>query len=124
MLKQAIISISVGLLVSGCFLFQTSDTPDDAETSVADQAADLDNRLEGALKPPIKPENTDGKTDDLCGASNWANLVGKNISAVTIPADLNARMIYPDTIVTRDYQVDRLNFYMTKDGEITRVACG
>ncbi|SFO93257.1 I78 family peptidase inhibitor [Tranquillimonas alkanivorans] len=59
-----------------------------------------------------------------CGADGYGSLVGAQLAAVTMPADLNARIIGPDTMVTQDYQPGRLNIVVDEDGYITRVYCG
>lgn len=61
---------------------------------------------------------------DLCGASGYAWLVGKKLAAVTLPANLGARMIGPDTAVTMDYRPNRLNISFGRNGVIDRVYCG
>ncbi|UWQ21966.1 I78 family peptidase inhibitor [Jannaschia sp. W003] len=61
---------------------------------------------------------------DPCGATGYAGLVGRNIAAVTLPADLNARIIRPDTAVTMDFRPDRLNVDVQSDGTITGLRCG
>lgn len=62
--------------------------------------------------------------EDPCGASGYRDLVGQNFAAVTLPADLNARIIGPDTAVTMDFQPERLNIYVGEDGLVDRVSCG
>ena len=62
--------------------------------------------------------------DDPCGASGYASLVGANIAAVTLPADLNHRIIRPDTVVTMDFVPERLNIEVTADGIVTDLRCG
>ena len=60
-----------------------------------------------------------------CGAESRQHLVG------TLAADLDqstlptfSRVIYPNTPVTMDYRLDRLNVHVGEDGKIDRVACG
>ncbi|MEM9797743.1 MAG: I78 family peptidase inhibitor [Pseudomonadota bacterium] len=62
--------------------------------------------------------------EDLCGAANYQSLIGANIAAVTLPADLNARVIGPDTAVTMDFVLERLNVEFDAAGIIQRVRCG
>ena len=71
----------------------------------------------------------DGETEpatgeDTCGASGYASLVGTNIAAVTLPADLDDRVIGPDTMVTMDFRPTRINFMVDAEGVITEVRCG
>jgi hypothetical protein len=59
-----------------------------------------------------------------CPADGYATLVGQPLAAVTLPADLDARIIGPDTVVTMDFDPTRMNIYVDEDGVIQRVACG
>ena len=61
---------------------------------------------------------------DACGAGNYTPMLGSNIATVTLPDDLNHRVIGPDTIVTKDYRPERINFYTDANGTITRISCG
>jgi hypothetical protein len=62
--------------------------------------------------------------DDACGADDYAGLVGANIAAVTLPADLNARILGPDDAATMDFIPDRLNILTDEDGVILSLDCG
>lgn len=59
-----------------------------------------------------------------CPAQDYAWLKGKNLAAVTIPSDLDARVIGPDTIVTQDYVPSRLNIKVNGNGVVTDLTCG
>ena len=61
---------------------------------------------------------------DACDAGGYVSLVGTNAAAVSFPRDKNVRIIGPDTPVTRDYRLDRLNVYVNSAGIITSVDCG
>ncbi|CUH23684.1 Peptidase inhibitor I78 family protein [Jannaschia seosinensis] len=65
-----------------------------------------------------------GKSGDECGADGYRGLVGANIAAVTLPAELNDRVIGPDTMVTMDYDPTRLNIRVDEDGRIVELYCG
>lgn len=69
-------------------------------------------------------DDTTKTQDENCGAENYQALVGTNIAAITLSADLYHRIIGPDTIVTKDYRIDRINFYTDENGIITQIACG
>ena len=58
---------------------------------------------------------------DTCGASAYAQLVGQNIAAVTMPASV--RTIAPDSVVTQDFRPDRLNIIGDAQGVIQRLEC-
>ena len=61
---------------------------------------------------------------DACGAAGYQSLVGAPLAAVTLPADLNDRVIRPGEAVTLDFRPDRLNLELDADGTIVRVYCG
>ncbi|MHA7876486.1 I78 family peptidase inhibitor [Roseivivax sp.] len=61
---------------------------------------------------------------DSCGAEGYRALVGSPLAAVTLPADLDARIIRPGDMVTMDYSESRLNIALDAEGVITRVYCG
>ncbi len=61
---------------------------------------------------------------DPCGAQGHTALLGSNIAAVTLPADLNDRVVGPDTVVTTDYVPGRLNIETNADGMIIGLSCG
>lgn len=62
---------------------------------------------------------------DDCGAKSFQTLVGtpaRIIDATALPP--KTRIIHPDTAVTRDYRLDRLNIHVDEGGQITKVVCG
>ena len=59
-----------------------------------------------------------------CGADAYQSLVGANLAAVTLPADLGARIIEPGMAVTMDYRPDRMNIEVEESGWIMAVYCG
>ena len=67
---------------------------------------------------------TDGAETDTCGASDYQSLVGANIAAVTLPADLNDRLIRPGDMVTMDFDPTRINFRLDGRGHIIAIDCG
>lgn len=64
------------------------------------------------------------QTEEACGADDYQGLVGQSLAAVTVPAELDARIIGPDTAVTMDHRPDRLNIAVDGSGIIERVYCG
>ena len=64
------------------------------------------------------------ETASGCGAEDYGWLVGQQLAAVTLPADLGARIVGPDSIVTTDFRPDRLNISVDGSGVIDRVYCG
>jgi hypothetical protein len=87
----------------------------------------------GQSSPPPPPEDPapvaapttreEATAQDTCGASGYSSLVGSNVAAVTLPADLNHRIIGPDTMVTMDFSAERINFLTDANGVITSVEC-
>ena len=63
-------------------------------------------------------------TEGACGANEYQGLVGQPLAAVTLPAEIDARIIGPDTAVTMDHRPDRLNIALNGSGIIERVYCG
>jgi hypothetical protein len=62
---------------------------------------------------------------DACGSLKYLSMVGTKWDAVpagTFPS--GARVIHPDTAVTRDFRPDRLNVHVNNRGRIERVDCG
>ncbi|GGL62883.1 I78 family peptidase inhibitor [Wenxinia marina] len=73
---------------------------------------------------PPPPQDVPPEPSDACGASGYQWLVGQSLAAVTLPADLNARVLEPDDVVTMEYVATRLNIYLGQDGLVDRVTCG
>jgi hypothetical protein len=61
---------------------------------------------------------------DACGAERYGSLIGTPVAAVTLPADLDFRIIGPDDVVTMDYDPTRLNLRTDAGGTIVAVDCG
>ncbi len=61
---------------------------------------------------------------DTCGASAFAGVIGKSVEDLTFPSAANIRVIYPGTMVTRDYRLDRMNIDVTDNHIVTRIYCG
>ncbi|MHA6344945.1 I78 family peptidase inhibitor [Roseivivax sp. CAU 1761] len=62
--------------------------------------------------------------EDTCGAAGYRSLIGKNIAAVTLPADAPIRILGPDSMATMDFRPDRLNIETDRGGYILRLRCG
>lgn len=60
-----------------------------------------------------------------CGADAMQSMVGEPadiLALIDLPSPV--RIIRPGDAVTRDYRVERLNFYIDAEERIERVACG
>ena len=59
-----------------------------------------------------------------CDASGYSAIVGLNLAAVTLPADLDQRVIYPGMSVTQEFRANRINIVVNEAGTIQRIYCG
>lgn len=75
-----------------------------------------------ACAPPEGPNGV--PLTGTCDAMGYDAIVGLNIAAVTLPADLDQRVIYPGMAVTQDFRPNRINLDVTETGTIRRVYCG
>lgn len=72
--------------------------------------------LAGCTATPPDP------TETTCNASNWQELVGQPEEAI-YGALGNLRVIKPDQAITKDYNPNRLNAVIGRDGRIERFGC-
>jgi len=73
--------------------------------------------------PPRAP--SPDQAEGRCGAVGYQHLVGSPASTIdqtSLPA--GTRVLYPDSIMTRDYRLDRMNVYINATGTVDRVDCG
>ncbi|MDO1558370.1 I78 family peptidase inhibitor [Brevundimonas sp. 2R-24] len=76
-----------------------------------------------AAPEPMPPPGTG--EGDQCGAAANQHLIGRNIAAVSFPADANVRVACTTCAVTMDYSPTRLNVFFDQDsGLIREVRCG
>jgi hypothetical protein len=71
------------------------------------------------MEEPVPVDN------DACGASGSQNLVGQSadiLAAMTFP--IGTRVIYPDTVVTMEFNPQRLNIRVGTANRIEQVNCG
>ncbi len=62
---------------------------------------------------------------DACGASAYSDRVGKDHTQYDFSApDRPVRVLGPDTPMTMDYRIERLNVDIDKTNKITRIWCG
>ena len=62
---------------------------------------------------------------DACGASAYSGRVGTDYKQYDFSApNRPVRVLGPDTAMTMDHRVDRLNVDIDKSGKITRIWCG
>ena len=105
---RAALFASAALLAAAC----SQQTPPPAAPETPQEVAET--------MPQTKEEAT---AQDVCGASQYAALIGSNFAAVTLPADANVRIIQPDSVVTQDFRADRANIIVDAGGIITGVEC-
>ncbi len=71
------------------------------------------------------PSGTQVAQNDECKASSFQSLVGTPAAALdknTLPD--RTRILYPNSVATMDYRLDRLNIHVDAQGQIVRVVCG
>jgi hypothetical protein len=74
---------------------------------------------------PGQTPATPGETPDACGASALQSLIGRKESVLeTMRFSQPMRVIQPGTMVTMDFQENRVNFNIDDTGFITSVTCG
>ncbi|WP_324753768.1 I78 family peptidase inhibitor [Roseovarius sp. Pro17] len=62
---------------------------------------------------------------DACGASAYSNRIGTSHTQYDFSApNRPVRILGPDTAMTMDYRIDRLNVDTDNSGRITRIWCG
>lgn len=77
---------------------------------------------DGAAGPPSAPPGRPAA--DTCGAADYRGLVGAPLAAVTLPADLDDRVLRPGQAATTDYRAERLNILVDAEGTIVDLRCG
>ena len=83
-----------------------------------------------APPPPAAAPDAPGVTvpsaaNDTCGASMYAELVGKPINGQGVPGEGRlTRHILPGTQVTMDYVAQRMNIEADAGGVIRKIICG
>lgn len=60
----------------------------------------------------------------ICSPTAYQTLVGQNIGAVTLPAELPQRIIIPGDDLKPPRDARRLNIFVDEKGWILRVVCG
>ncbi len=86
------------LLIGGYIIVQKQRTAEPMETSVSSQE---------------------------CDPTSFEHLVGQSSDSLDLTAlPENTRVIFPDTMVTRDYRVERMNIDVDEAGIIQRIWCG
>ena len=75
--------------------------------------------------PLFDPLPVPVETEDTCGATELAGLIGQDASALERVLLLQpVRVIQPGMAVTLDYGPDRINFEIDADNRIARIYCG
>lgn len=77
---------------------------------------------DGAAGPSSVPPGS--SPADTCGAADYRGLVGAPLAAVTLPADLDDRVLRPGQPATMDYRASRLNIVVDAAGMIVDLRCG
>ena len=114
----------IALLLLAACAAETDPSAAPSASDATDRIADVSGQREETRPDAKGPPDAFDPVGLSCGAGDYAGLIGKNLAAVTLPADLGARVIGPDTAVTQDYRPDRLNIHTDDDGTITELTCG
>lgn len=61
---------------------------------------------------------------DTCNSVDYFSLVDANIAAVTLPSNIDSRIINEGDLVTMDFVPERLNIEVDAQGTIQRLSCG
>ncbi|MEM6480525.1 MAG: I78 family peptidase inhibitor [Pseudomonadota bacterium] len=88
-----------------------------------------------SLPPPVTPDPGEGvglsdnglieRTPDTCGLPDFQPLVGQPADSVnTVVSDQPVRIITPGSIVTNEYNPQRVNVDVDGNNVITNVRCG
>ncbi len=78
-----------------------------------------------ATDDPVDAPATPGETPDACGASALQSLIGRKENVLeTMRFSQPMRVVKPGTMVTMDFQENRVNFNLDDTGFITSVTCG
>ena len=112
------LTLSICAALAALALAACGNPANDAEATAGDAA------IADAGEEASQNGADEAMDEDLCGAGDYQSLVGSSIAAVTLPSDLNHRVIGPNDAVTMDYNPERLNIYTDEDGVITEVKCG
>ncbi len=83
--------------------------------------------MTSACTPKTPPETVPGVE---CNADSVSGLIGKNRSAeveaeaLKLSGAKTVRWLTPDSMMTMDFRVDRLNLHLGTDGKIGSARCG
>lgn len=80
-----------------------------------------------ACQPQIKQGNNApdfSHSNPRCEPDSLKNWIGQDIGLFDPAAGENIRVITPGSIVTNDYQKNRLNLYLGQDSLVQRAECG
>lgn len=79
----------------------------------------------GLMGCDIQPVTDVGASKGTCPAEDFQYLKWQKqdvLDAVVLPR--GTRIIGPNTVVTQDFRLDRLNFYIGNSGRIEVIRCG
>lgn len=78
--------------------------------------------------PFLKIEDEGAPADPFvtCEVNNFSQYIGKSYSVFkdSIDIEKNFRVIYPNRMITYDYQASRVNLVLNDKGELDRIYCG
>lgn len=73
-----------------------------------------------------KDENPTDLPFATCDVSKFSQYIGTSFSLIQDTIDLSAklRIIYPNRMITTDYQASRVNLVLNDNGQVDRIYCG
>ena len=110
--QKGLYVVALGAVLSGCASSGNTQAPVDETASDQDQASTQNvseagcstGKLETLIGKPLTPETRQVIVDDS-GATSY-------------------RMLRPDTVVTQEYDPERLNILIDDEATISRFSCG
>lgn len=59
-----------------------------------------------------------------CNASDYSQFIGLKTTQVSLPPNLRTRVLNPQSLVSADFQPNRLNVFVDSFGVVQRFSCG
>lgn len=73
---------------------------------------------------PVASSGLEERLPDTCNLSNYESFVGQPLAAVSLPTDVQTRVVRSNSILSQVYEAARVNFHVDDGGTITKVICG
>ncbi|MEM1379298.1 MAG: I78 family peptidase inhibitor [Pseudomonadota bacterium] len=123
-MTRVLMCAGLAAVLAACSAAPDADAPaeEPAEAKVTVPSGEVEVLSDTAVVPE---GDLAGPTGDIsCGAEDFQTFVGQDLEALTIPDDMNVRVLRPGTAVSMEYIADRMNIHIGLDGKVSRVTCG